>query len=178
MADQLILLVNDIPDHARSYESVLRRHGYRVQLVHTATAAVQAARAEPPACTVIDVRLPDVTGWTLCRAIKADPATATTSIIVLTDEVSQMRASDAAHSGCTAWLAHPANAHDVARTVEYVLATGRSHPDDGDAVVGITACQACGADRIRATLRLGTIQYYACRACNFSWRADIVESVA
>src|SRR6478672_12118511 len=88
MAEPLILLVNDIPDHARAYESVLRRNGYRVQLVYTASAALQAARAEPPACTVIDVRLPDVTGWTLCRAIKADASIAITPIVMLTHEVS------------------------------------------------------------------------------------------
>ena len=82
MAEPLILLVNDIPDHARAYESVLRRNGYRVQLVYTASAALQAARAEPPACTVIDVRLPDVTGWTLCRAIKADASIAITPIVM------------------------------------------------------------------------------------------------
>jgi DNA-binding response OmpR family regulator len=127
---------------------------------------------------VIDVRLPDVTGWTLCRALKADASTAATPIVMLTAEASQTCADDAAHSGCSAWLAHPVNAHDVARTVEYVLATGRSHPDEGDAVMGIRACQACGAEKIRATLRLGMIQYYACRACNFSWRDDIGESVA
>jgi transposase-like protein len=45
-------------------------------------------------------------------------------------------------------------------------------------VIGITACQACGSEKTRATLRLATIQYYACRSCNFSWRADVVESVA
>lgn len=178
MDEPLILLVNDIPDHARAYDSLLRRNGYRVQLVHTAAAALRAARAERPACTLIDVRLPDVTGWTLCRAMKDDESIKVTPIVVLTDDASATRATTAADSGCSAWLAHPANAHDVVRTVDYVLAQERSAPDDGDAVVGTSECQACGSERIRATLRLGTIQYYSCRTCSFSWRADVIESVA
>jgi CheY-like chemotaxis protein len=175
MADSLILLVNDIPDHARAYEYALLRSGYRVQLVHTAAAALQAARAEQPSCTVIDVRLPDVTGWTLCRAMKDEHSLAPTPIVMLTDNVSESCARDAAESGCSAWLAHPANAHDVVRTVDHVLAQERSSPAAGEAVVGIRACQACGSERIRATLRLDTIQYYACRACGFSWRMDIAR---
>jgi DNA-binding response OmpR family regulator len=173
MTQPLILLVDDIPDHARLYEAALRQNGYRVQLVHSGAAALAAAREHVPACVVIDVRLPDVSGWDLCRSLKAEAALKRVPVIMLTDEVTAESAGDGAKSGCTAWLAHPTVAHDVSRVVAHVLAQRRPSPaSEKDAVVGISACRACGSGRIRATLRLGAIQYYACRACNLSWRVE------
>jgi CheY-like chemotaxis protein len=173
MAQPLILLVDDIPDHARLYEAALRQNGYKVQLVHSGAAALAAAREQVPACTVIDVRLPDLPGWDVCRSMKADPALEHVPVIILTDEVTADSAGDSARSGCSAWLTHPTVAQDVARAVAHVLAQGRPAPSsDDEALVGISACRACGSGRIRATLRLGAIQYYACRACNLSWRVE------
>jgi CheY-like chemotaxis protein len=175
----LILLVDDIPDHAKRYESALRQHGYRVHLVHTGVSALTLARTDPPSCVVIDVRLPDITGWELCRSLKADPLLKATPVVILTSDVSQTAAGDGETSGCSAWLAHPASPHDVTRVVEHVLAQDRPSPASAaEAIVGVTACTACGSDRIRATLRLGTIQYFACLRCRLSWRTESKESVA
>ena len=175
----LVLLVDDIPDHAKRYEAALKQHGYRVHLVHTGVSGLAIARTDPPACVVIDVRLPDVTGWELCRSMKADPLLKGTPVVILTSNVSQTAASDSENSGCSAWLAHPASPHDVTRVVEQVLAQERPSPaSPAEAIVGISSCQACGSDRIRATLRLGTIQYFACQACRLSWRSDTKEGVA
>jgi CheY-like chemotaxis protein len=173
MAHPHILLVDDIPDHARRYEAALRQGGYRVQLVQSGAAALLAARAHVPDCAVIDVRLPDMPGWDVCRSMKADAALKHVPVILLTADVTAVSAGDAAKSGCSAWLAHPTVAQDVTRAVAHVLAQRRASPaSEHDAVVGVAACRACGSDRIRATLRLGAIQYYACRACNLSWRVE------
>lgn len=179
MTSPLVLLVDDIPDHARRYEAALKQQGYRVHLVHTAAAALAQARSEPPTCIVIDVRLPDVTGWDLCRTIRADPALKETPVVILTHDVCEDAAGDSETSGCSAWLAQPSAAHDVPRVVEYVLAQGRPLPaSSSEALVGATNCPACGSDRVRATLRLGSIQYFACQTCRLSWRVESAESVA
>jgi CheY-like chemotaxis protein len=178
-APPLVLLVDDIPDHAKRYESAMRQHGYRVHLVHTGVAALALAQGEVPSCVVIDVRLPDITGWELCRSMKADPRLKHVPVVILTSDVTRTAAGDSENAGCSAWLAHPASPHDVTRVVEYVLAQSRPSPLSPDeAIVGVSRCEACGSDRIRATLRLGTVQYFACQSCRFSWRRDSKEIVA
>lgn len=178
-ARPLILLVDDIPDHAKRYEMGLTQHGYRVHLVNTAAAAVLSARNESPDCAVIDVRLPDITGWDLCRQLKDDDHTVGIPIVILTSEVTENCANESARSGCSAWLTHPTVTDDVVRAVKSVLAQNRSAPRSGhDSVIGLVNCQACGSDRVKATLRLGTIQYYCCEVCGLCWRVERQESVA
>ena len=173
-----ILLVNDIPDHARLYDAALRQRSYRVNLVRSADEALYVLTTMRPDCIVIDVRLPDMDGWELCRAVKSHKALGAIPIVILTQDVSQARATKAARAGCNAWIAHPLNAHDMVRTVDHVLAEGRATPADGEALVGHQACRACGSGNVRATLRLGTIQYFFCLACRLFWRIESAASVA
>ena len=179
MAQLLILLVDDIPDHSKLYEAALRQSGYRVHLVSTGKVALDVARSERPDCAVIDVRLPDMDGWEVCRLMKADASAKATPVVILSPDITETCATEGARSGCSAWLAHPTLARDVPRVVDHVLAQHRPSPGSArDAIVGVAECRACGSDQIRATLRLGAIQYYTCRSCNLSWRVDAVESVA
>lgn len=180
MASQkLILLVDDIPDHATFYEAALRQRGYRVHVANSGAAAKTITRREIPDCVVIDVRLPDMTGWELCRELKADPALQAVRIMVLTNEVTKRCAVESASSGCHAWLAQPALAHDIVRAVDHVIAQTTDGPVSSEhALLGVTSCNACGSQQIRATLRLGTTQYYYCCTCRLYWRVETDESVA
>ena len=174
-AQEIILLVNDVPDHAASYERVLTRHGFHVRVVRSGLEAIEAARETLPDCAVIDLRLPDMSGWDLCRKMR-DPGTGhAPRLIVLTPEVSKMCATDGAKAGCHAWLAHPTIAEDLARTVRQVLDYRTDTPSSvEEALLGMTSCPVCGSDSVRSTLRVGPIQYYCCKACTFCWRAELL----
>ena len=168
----LILLVNDIPDHATAYERALVNSGFRVVLTETGTEALAKAAAMPPDCAVIDVRLPDMRGWDLCKKLKEGPA-GNIPIVLLAPDVSRQSAADSASVGCNAWLAHPTIADDLVRAVRQVLARGDAEPASADeAVLVARTCPACAGGRVRATLRMRLIQYFCCRDCGFCWRVD------
>ena len=69
MPRPLILFVEDEPHLQRVLTRVLEESGYRVQAVGTVAAAVAAALAERPAVLVLDVNLPDGTGWGMLRQL-------------------------------------------------------------------------------------------------------------
>src|SRR6267142_274358 len=172
-AQEIVLLVDDIPDHAISYEAALTRHGFRVRVARSGEEALSVAQETLPDCAVIDLRLPDMSGWDLCREIRDPGRGDVPPIIVLTPEVSKGCAEDSAKAGCNAWLAHPTVAEDLARTVRQVLDADSVAPASADeALLGLTACPVCESPSIRATLRVGAIQYYCCKACSFCWRAE------
>jgi DNA-binding response OmpR family regulator len=70
MADgEMVLLVNDIPDHVASYLRALTNNGFRVRLARTGKDALDFVKEKIPECAVIDLRLPDMSGWrnSTCR---------------------------------------------------------------------------------------------------------------
>ncbi len=172
---EVILLVDDIRDHAVNYEAALTRHGFKVHVATTGEEALRVARETLPDCAIIDLRLPDMSGWDLCREIRGPQPNEAPPIIMLTPEVSKMCAEDSAKAGCNAWLAHPTVADDLARTVRQVLDTETDAPASADeALVGLKNCPACESHTVRARLRVGAVQYYCCKACGFCWRAEVI----
>jgi len=174
---EVVLLVDDIRDHAVHYEEALTRHGFTVRVATTGEDALRLAREAAPDCAVIDLRLPDMSGWDLCREIRGPQSGEPPAIIVLTPEVSKLCAENSAKAGCNAWLAHPMHADDLVRTVRQVLNAETAAPASLDeALLGSRECPGCGSDSVRTTLRIGTVQYYCCKACSFCWRADMVKA--
>jgi CheY-like chemotaxis protein len=173
MAITNVLLVDNIPDHAEQYESALTERGYRVHLATTGLEALSIARTTSPACIIIDVRLPDMSGWDLCGALKREEGTRESAVVILTPDTSRAHALESARVHCNAWIAQPSQAQDLTRVVDHVLAQEDSVPATiEEAVLGVNSCPACESDRVKATLRVRPIQYYSCRACGHGWRVE------
>ena len=79
-----VLLVEDSPIQARLIQAELHRHGLTVEIADTGTAGLNAAQRRPPAAIVLDVELPGINGYTLCRLLKTDPRTAMIPVVMLT----------------------------------------------------------------------------------------------
>lgn len=176
-AEHVILLVNNIPDHAATYGRALAEHGCKVHLVRSGRDALRFVRHTRPSAVVIDLRLPDMSGWTLCRQLRTTDQGKALRIVVLTPELSRTCAADSARAGCDAWLAHPALAEDLVRTVKRVLESEAAAPESPDqALLGSMTCAACASDEVRPTLRMSSIQYYSCRRCGFCWRVELAAA--
>lgn len=169
---QSVLLVNDIPDHMRSYEAALRARGYQVRLTTSGAEALGTAPQMQPDCAVIDVRLVDMTGLELCRLLKAEAGLAQLPVVMLVADVSKQSLQHSRLAGCAAWLMRPGSPDDLVRAVEHVLAHGGGHPEMHNALINACACPACESENVRAGVRIGPVQYFTCKGCRFRWRVD------
>jgi len=79
-----VLLVEDSRTQALRLQLELARHGLAVEIAHDGAAGLAAARSQPPDVVVLDVDLPTIDGYGVCRALKGDPATAPIPIVMLT----------------------------------------------------------------------------------------------
>jgi two-component system, OmpR family, phosphate regulon response regulator PhoB len=79
-----VLIVEDEPDVARLLAFNLEAAGFTVQIAGTAAAAVDGAAAGRFEVVVLDLMLPDGSGFDVCRALRADAATADVGILMLT----------------------------------------------------------------------------------------------
>lgn len=78
-----VLLVDDSAEHLELYRSML--HGLAtVRTAERGEDALATARAEPFDAVVLDVMMPGLDGWEVCRRLKADPATERIPVVMLT----------------------------------------------------------------------------------------------
>ena len=79
-----LLLVEDEPDVARLLAFNLEAAGWQVTRVERGLDALSRSRLEPPIVVVLDVMLPDMSGFDVCRRLRATPETADVGVLMLT----------------------------------------------------------------------------------------------
>jgi DNA-binding response OmpR family regulator len=83
VAQRKILSVEDEPDLAEVIRYNLEQHGFAVRTAGTGLAALERVREERPDLILLDLMLPDLDGFGVCEILRADPATATIPIIIV-----------------------------------------------------------------------------------------------
>lgn len=78
-----ILLVDDTPDSLHLLSAVLSEQGYIVESAMTGSMALMAARATAPSLILLDIKMPDMNGYEVCQALKADRQTRDIPVIFL-----------------------------------------------------------------------------------------------
>ncbi len=78
-----VLAVDDTPANLTLLSQLLGPH-YRVQLAVNGHKALELARRRPPDLILLDLMMPDLDGWEVCRRLKADPATREVPVVFLT----------------------------------------------------------------------------------------------
>jgi signal transduction histidine kinase/CheY-like chemotaxis protein len=66
-----ILIVDDNQDVARSLALLLRHLGHEITIAHDGLAAIETARQSRPDVILLDIGLPDIDGYEVCRSIRA-----------------------------------------------------------------------------------------------------------
>ncbi len=87
-----ILLVEDTPVQAMRFKTHLEENGCMVQWVENGRDGLQAAHESFYDLIILDIELPDINGFEVCRRLKEDPAVAEIPVIMLT---TRDRAEDA-----------------------------------------------------------------------------------
>jgi two-component system alkaline phosphatase synthesis response regulator PhoP len=79
-----VLLVEDDPDIVRLVTHYLEKDGFQVQAASTGPQGLGAVRKRKPDAVILDLMLPDMDGYEVCKRLRADPSTATVPIMMLT----------------------------------------------------------------------------------------------
>jgi len=79
-----VLVVDDDPDMVAFLERMLVATGLRVEHALDGRAAFSQVRSQAPDLILLDVMLPDTSGFEICERLKADPATALIPIVLVT----------------------------------------------------------------------------------------------
>jgi diguanylate cyclase (GGDEF)-like protein len=81
--DLSIVIVDDMPDNLHLLTDILKSHGYKVRPVSSGAQALETIHKEPPELILLDIMMPDMDGFEVCRSLKADEGTKEIPIIFL-----------------------------------------------------------------------------------------------
>ena len=79
-----ILVVDDDEKLSRAIQQRLTAEGHEVTAIHTGNGAFELAKKVKPDIALIDIMLPEITGYQLCRRIRIDPELYPIAILMLT----------------------------------------------------------------------------------------------
>jgi len=81
-----VLLVEDSKTQAAQIKATLEGFGLQVRVAYDGPDGLREAMENPPALVVLDVKLPTMDGFQVCRRLKRHPATQHIPIIILTEK--------------------------------------------------------------------------------------------
>jgi len=84
-----ILVVDDTPENLRLLIGILREQGYKVRSASNGPRAIATAQMHPPGVILLDIMMPEMDGYEVCKRLKADERTREIPIIFISglDEV-------------------------------------------------------------------------------------------
>jgi signal transduction histidine kinase len=130
----LVIVIEDEPDARELAARALTRAGFAVQGVGGGEAGLALARAKKPALVLLDIFLPDRSGWRVLQSLKHDPKTQDIPVVVLS--VNEDRAH-AMSLGAAEHIVKPADRDMLAATVMR-FARKRPASDAGEAAAPVT----------------------------------------
>jgi pilus assembly protein CpaE len=120
-----ILVIDDEADLLEMMRLVLeQRGGHQAVLSAEGRDGLAKALAAPPDLAIIDVMMPGLTGYQLCRELRANPATASVPILILTARAQPADRDAALDAGANDYMTKPVMMMELLERVEALLAGG------------------------------------------------------
>jgi signal transduction histidine kinase len=116
-----VLLVDDTEQNRYVLSRILARAGLEVEQCTTGKEALERVKSCPD-LVILDVKLPDLSGYEVCRRIKTDPVTRSVPVLQISASfVSNESKVQALEGGADGYLTHPIDATVLVATVKSLL---------------------------------------------------------
>jgi DNA-binding response OmpR family regulator len=119
-----ILIVDDEPSIVVPLEFLMKREGYEVAVAADGQAALDALAGPPPDLVILDVMLPKMSGFDVCRRIREEPRWRGLKILMLTAKGRDSEMQRGLELGADAYVTKPFSTRDLVARIRALLGSG------------------------------------------------------
>ena len=121
-----ILVVDDAPQNVRLMEAVLTANGYTVVSAASGPEALERVLAAQPDLVLLDIQMPEMDGYEVCRRIRSDSATRFLPVVMITSSDAEIRVN-AIEAGADDFITKPFNKDELLGRVRSLVRIKRYH---------------------------------------------------
>ncbi len=151
MSNELVLLVDDEPSILQLARMYLERDNFRIQEAKDGEAALEAITRLQPALVVLDVMLPKLDGFEVCRRVRAQNNSV--AILMLTARDEDIDKILGLELGADDYLTKPFNPRELVARVKAILRRGENKPATVDKPLKLGELEI---DPVRRDARVGS----------------------
>lgn len=129
-AEAAILVIDDSPTVHKMVQSSLQPSGFQVVVATDGVEGLSRLKELRPVLILLDITMPGMDGYQVCKVIKANPATADIPVVMLTGRDGLIDKVRARMAGSTVYVTKPFSRASLQQVVERVLGT-RDQGADG-----------------------------------------------
>ncbi len=181
-----VLVVEDEEDIRELLNFNLRRAGFEVVLAASGEAALSAVSDHIPSLVLLDLMLPGIDGYEVCRRLRKSPQTRHLPIIMLTARADSDDVATGLHTGADDYVAKPFTANILVARIKSVLRRSRPNRDQVDDVLTVASliirpgCHEVSANGVPVVLTPTEFQILVMLARRPGWvfsRSQIISKV-
>jgi DNA-binding response OmpR family regulator len=116
-----ILIVDDEPNIVMSLEFLMRKNGYQVGIARNGNEALAAIAHTPYDLVLLDVMMPDVDGYQVCRTIRESASRAATKVVFLSAKSQPTDVQQGYAAGADLYISKPFSTRQLMEKVRGLL---------------------------------------------------------
>ncbi|MFM2359004.1 MAG: hypothetical protein RLY16_997 [Bacteroidota bacterium] len=119
-----ILVVDDDPYILMSLEFLMQKNGFDVVVARNGKEALELLNKQVPHLVLLDIMMPDVDGYEICRYIKNTPTLLDTIVVFLSAKTKEADIQKGYDAGAALYVKKPFSTRDLMKQIKELLSDG------------------------------------------------------
>ena len=119
--EKKILVVDDDPYILMSLEFLMKKNGFDVMVARNGTEAMELVEKQVPDLVILDIMMPDVDGYEICKRIKKSPKHLHTKIVFISAKTKEADIQKGYDLGASLYIKKPFSTRELVKQIKELL---------------------------------------------------------